>query len=52
VVDVTPVIDKMHLDHRLDVNDIRVTLVPTRPLPQGTTITVGRISLYREAVQP
>lgn len=48
VLDVTPFIDQLHLGKALDVDSLRVNVVPDRPLPDKTEITVGRISLYRQ----
>jgi tyrosinase len=48
VLDFTPLIDQLHLANALDVDSLRVNVVPDRPLPDKTEVTVGRISLYRQ----
>ena len=49
LLDITRIIDELYLARALDVGSLRVSLLPSRPLPAETEITVGRISLYREA---
>jgi tyrosinase len=49
VLDVTPFIDQLHLANAMEVDSLRVNVVPDRPLPDGAEITVGRVSLYRQA---
>jgi tyrosinase len=48
ILDVTPVIDALHLSHSLDVDSLRVSVIPADELPEKADITIGRISLYRE----
>jgi tyrosinase len=48
VLDATPVIDALHLSHSLDVDSLRVSVIPADELPKEADITVGRISLFRE----
>jgi tyrosinase len=48
ILDVTPVIDSLHLSHALDVESLNVSVIPADELPEKADITVGRISLYRE----
>jgi tyrosinase len=48
VLNVTPVIDALHLSHSLDVDALRVSVIPADELPENADITVGRVSLYRE----
>jgi tyrosinase len=49
LLDVTPIIDELHLAKTLDVGSLRVSIVPSRALSTKADITVGRISLYRQA---
>jgi tyrosinase len=49
LLDVTRIIDSLHLAKTLDVASLRVSLVPSRALSAKADITVGRISLYRQA---
>lgn len=48
VLDMTPVIDELHLKNELDVESLDVSVIPSGPLPEKADITVGRISVYRE----
>lgn len=48
VLDITKIIDTLHLGKALDVDSLRVTLVPHRPVPDHAEVTVGRVSLYRQ----
>lgn len=49
ILDITPVIDQLHLANTLDVSSLQVNIVPNRPLSDKATIQVGRISIYRQA---
>jgi tyrosinase len=48
ILDVTPVIDELHLKNEFDVESLDVSVIPSGPLPEEADITVGRISVYRE----
>ena len=48
VLDITKIVDALHLRNALDVDSLRVTIVPHRPVPDQAQITVGRISIYRK----
>ena len=50
-LDVTNIIDTLHLNKELDAASLDVRIVPSRALPKGTTITVGRVGLQRETHQ-
>ncbi|GEP40876.1 tyrosinase family protein [Brevifollis gellanilyticus] len=46
-LDITSIVDDLHLGKTLDAGSLDVLLVPYRPLPAGTDIKVGRVSVYR-----
>lgn len=48
VLDITKIVDALHLRNALDVDNLRVTIVPHRQIPDQAEITVGRISIYRQ----
>jgi tyrosinase len=48
VLDITKIVDALHLRNALDVDSLHVTIVPHRPVPDQAQITVGRISIYRK----
>ena len=47
-LDITPIIDQLHLTNELNVGSLRVEVVPNLPLPEGVEVQVGRISIYRQ----
>jgi tyrosinase len=47
-LDISKVVDSLHLNKALTGDDIDVTIVPNRPVPDEAQITVGRISIYRQ----
>jgi tyrosinase len=50
-LDVTNIIDKLHLENNLEVDSLDVKIIPNHAVPDGEPITVGRVSLQREAQQ-
>ena len=48
VLDITKIIDELHLSNELDADSLKVTIVPHRVVPDHAQITVGRVSIYRE----
>jgi tyrosinase len=49
LLDVTRILDELHLAKAMDVGSLRVSIVPSHTLSARADITVGRISLYRQA---
>jgi tyrosinase len=49
VVEITHVIDTLHLRGALNVNELHVSLVPLKPVPDKTPISVGHISIFRQS---
>jgi tyrosinase len=48
VLDISEIIDRLHMDRRLSSDALRVTILPDREISEDAAITVGRISLYRQ----
>ncbi len=48
LLDISPIVDQMHLENTLNIENVRVTVVPNRPVSGNAKITVGRVSIYRE----
>jgi tyrosinase len=48
VVEITKVIDALHLAGKLDANQLNVRLVLMRPVPDAAQVSIGRISIYRQ----
>jgi len=49
VVEITHVIDTLHLAGALNVSQLHVRLVPLKPVPQAAQISIGRISVFRQS---
>jgi tyrosinase len=48
VLDITDIVDRLHLSNSFDVDSLPVRIVPVHPIPDETPITVGRISIFRQ----
>jgi tyrosinase len=48
VLDITPVVDHLHLNRAFDSDSLGVKIVPDQPIPDRSPITIGKISIYRE----
>jgi tyrosinase len=48
-LDITKVVDYLHLNKSFDTEELSVSLVPSSAIPGSAPITVGRISVYRQA---
>jgi len=48
VLDITKIVDALHLNNALDVESLHVTIVPHQAVPEQSQITVGRVSIYRQ----
>lgn len=48
-LDITKVVDELHLSQSFNLDTLNVSLVPARSIPGNAPITVGRISIYRQA---
>jgi tyrosinase len=49
ILDITHIIDRLHVANALDRDSLQVNISPNRPLPEGAEVQVGRISVYRQA---
>ncbi len=47
-LEITDIVDRLHLNNALDVAALQVRVVPHQSLPEQADITIGRISVYRE----
>ena len=50
VLDITNIVDSLHLKNALDTDALDVRIVPVKPVPDEAQITVGRISIFRQGV--
>jgi tyrosinase len=48
VLDITKIVDALHLKNALDVDSLQVRIVPHTKVPDKAEITVGRVSIYRQ----
>lgn len=49
VLDITDIVNDLHLAGSLDVARLPVRLVPVHPVRHGTELTIGRISIYHHS---
>ncbi len=47
-LDITDIVDALHLTDAFDVDKLDVHLVPTQPVDNKAKVTVGRVSIYRQ----
>jgi tyrosinase len=48
VLDITDIVDALHLENALNVDSLNVQIVPYQDIPDEAQVTVGRISIYRQ----
>jgi tyrosinase len=48
VLEITPIIDRLHLAGALDAGRLDVRLVPRNPVSEAAQISIGRISVFRQ----
>ena len=48
LVDITDVIDSLHLEGALDVESLDVRIMPIHAVPSGDDLSVGKVSVYRQ----
>jgi tyrosinase len=48
VLEITKIVDQLHLSGGLDVDSLEVRLVPTKPVLAGSPVSIGRISVVRQ----
>jgi tyrosinase len=49
-LDITKIVDTLHLENALDADSLQVRIVPYQTLPDQAEITVGRVGVYREGL--
>ena len=47
-LDITKIVDQLHLSQALNTGSLDVAIIPHRPLPEQSDITIGRVSVYRK----
>jgi tyrosinase len=48
VLELTDIVDRLHVRNAIDEGALKVTIVPHQPMPEPAEVTVGRISMYRQ----
>ncbi|MEX6506697.1 tyrosinase family protein [Jiella sp. M17.18] len=48
VLEVTKIVDAMHLANRFDAEQLPVRIVPMNPVPDAAKVSIGRVSLFRQ----
>jgi tyrosinase len=48
VLEITKIVDALHLNNTLDADSLRVRIVPRQAVPDQAEITIGRVSIYRK----
>jgi tyrosinase len=48
VLDITNIVDSLHLANALDVDALDVRIVPVKPVPDAAQVSIGRVSVFRQ----
>ncbi len=48
LLDMTEIVDELYVAKELDVDSLDISILPNRAIPADATITIGRISVYRQ----
>jgi tyrosinase len=49
VLEITPLIDRLHLAGAFDMSALDVRLVSLKPIPEASKVSIGRISVFRQS---
>jgi tyrosinase len=49
VLEITRIVDALHLAGNLNASQIHVRLVPRTPVPEAAQVSIGRISIFRQS---
>ena len=47
-LEITKIVDALHLEDKLDVDTLGIRFVPTNPVSKSAKISIGRVSIYRQ----
>ena len=48
VLDITDIVDALHLNNALDVETLGVRIVPVKPVHENAQVSIGRVSVFRQ----
>ncbi|HEU4417017.1 MAG TPA: tyrosinase family protein, partial [Candidatus Angelobacter sp.] len=47
-LEITNIVDALHLKNALDVDSLDVRIVPVKPVPEKAKVSIGRVSIFRQ----
>ncbi|MCK9922693.1 tyrosinase family protein [Frankia sp. AgPm24] len=50
VLEITDIVDQLHLDRSFDVDSLPVRIVPISPIADDANLSIGRISVFRDGL--
>jgi tyrosinase len=48
VLEITRIVDSLHLNQAFDVDSLPVRIVPVKPVPADAQVSIGRVSIFRQ----
>jgi len=48
VLEITKIVDSLHLNQAFDVDSLPVRIVPVKPVPEDAQVSIGRVSIFRQ----
>jgi tyrosinase len=48
VLEITKIVDALHLKNKFDADALSVEIVPLKPVPEQAQISIGRVSIFRQ----
>ena len=48
VLEITDIVDQLHIEGGFDVDSLPVRIVPVRPIARKSELSIGRISIFRQ----
>ena len=48
MLEITDIVDQLHLEGGFDVDSLPVRIVPVRPIGRKSELSIGRISIFRQ----
>jgi tyrosinase len=48
VLEITDIVDALHLSNKLNMDSLDVRIVPRRPVPKDAEVSIGRVSIFRQ----
>lgn len=48
VLEITDIVDELHLSNSLNVDALDIRIVPVKPVPEEAKVSIGRLSIFRQ----